>query len=217
VVIRAKRPYAAARAGTIVGLFLLCACVPIRYPRTGQPIVLRQGETLVFGRIQMLSEDRRIEFLPFSTDPRDHFPPDPLLVLQLRWLDPPGHAYDYKVYPGPPVQGDGSFYWIVPAGRHLLLGNPRPFGSDRFDDQETRELARFSAPDGGVIYLGTLVLRVSFGAGDAISGWRGRGWLYSIEESSVVDEHEQAFARLRERYPALPAPPAVALMVPDSR
>ena len=38
--------------------------------------------------------------------------------------------------------------------------------------------------------------------------------MYSIERLGVDDEHESAFARLRERFAALPATPRVELMIP---
>jgi hypothetical protein len=203
-------------------LVIFSACMPLRYPRDGEPVSVRPGEALVFGRIRMFGSDGETkgkasspyEFFPFSTDPMDHMlNPDPVMSLELRRFEPPGGAFVYKAFPLPAVGKHGAFRWILPAGDYLLASNPRIYGSARFNPRETAELARFTVtPGGGTVYLGTLIVTI----GDALfdlPGVFGKGETeYVIRGLRVVDEREEELPELRARFPALPEPVATRLM-----
>jgi hypothetical protein len=207
---------AASVTAIAVALCLLSACVPIGTPRGGEPVTVQQGEAFVFGRIRMLdAEDEKIEYSPFWFDPWDQpfFVQGPRMTLELRQLHPPGRLFKYKASPAPPMEKNGSFFWILSAGDYALLGNPRLLGWKRFTDQETETLASFSVPaSGGTIYLGTLIVSIVFDLEDFISAWRTGEAEYAIRGFRVVDEREQELSRLRERFPALPEPVVTDLM-----
>jgi len=204
-------------------LAILSACVPLRYPGDGEPVSVRSGESLVFGRIRVIADDFKgktgspLEFFPFSPDAAEHMmPPDPVMSLELRRFEPPGGAFVYKAYPLPKVGKEGAFRWILSAGDYTLASNPRTYGSGRFDPEETERLARFTVPrDGGTIYLGTLVVTISFGLGGVLEAWRKGDTGYGISGIRVLDEREEELLELRGRYPALPEPVATRLMRPE--
>jgi len=208
-------PAAALLAGTLV----LSACLPAVSPREGRPVEAGTGKALVFGRIRVTSPEYRREFLSFSKDPMEHMlPPDPVFNLELRGIRPAGGAVRYASNPAPKVEGDGSFYWILPYGDYVLASNPRPYGSSRFDPQETTALARFSVPPGaGTVYLGTLEIVVRFGTVDLVDAFKGRETLYSILRLSVADEDGQASTCLLKRFPSVPEPRATVPMAPEPR
>lgn len=184
--------------------------MPIRTPRAGEPVAIQPGEALVFGRIRMLdAKNEHIEYSPFVPDPWDQpfFAPGPRMTLQLRQLFPPGGAYNYKVHPAPAIEKNGSFFWILPAGDYALLGNPRLYGSKRFDERETVPLAHFRVPaTGGTIYLGTLIINIDFGLQDIVPAWKTDEAEYGIRSYRVVEEREPELSQLRARFPALPEP-----------
>ena len=191
-------------------LCLLSACTSIGTPRAGEPVTVQPGEALVFGRIRMLNaKNEDIEYSPFWSDPWDQpfFGPGPRMTLELRRLYPPGGAFKYKSHPAPAVQKNGSFFWILSTGDYVLLGNPRLYGSERFDEEETVTLARFRVPaSGGTIYLGTLIISIVFDFGDVVQGWKRDEAEYVIRGFRVVDEREQELSQLRARFPAIPEP-----------
>ena len=197
-------------AAIAAALCLLSACMPIRTPRAGEPVVIKPGEALVFGRIRMLdAQNEHIEYSPFWFDPWDQpfFGPGPRMTLELRHLYPPGGAFKYKAHPAPAIEKNGSFFWILSAGDYVLLGNPRLLGSERFDQEETETLARFRVPaSGGTIYLGTLIISIVFDFENVVSAWRTEEAEYEIRSCRVVDEREQELSQLRARFPALPEP-----------
>jgi len=203
-------------------LVVLSACMPLRYPLDGEPVSVRPGEALVFGRIRMFGsdEDRKgktsgpYEFLPFSTDPMDHMMnPDPVMSLELRRFEPPGGAFVYKAYPLPAVGKYGAFRWILPAGDYLLAGNPRIYGSADFNPRETERLARFTVPPhGGTVYLGTLIVTIGDGLFDLAKAWKKGETEYVIRDLRVLDEREEELPELRGRFPALPEPLVTGLM-----
>jgi hypothetical protein len=207
---------AASVTAMAVALCLLSACVSIGTPRVGEPVTIQRGEALVFGRIRMLgAKNEKIEYSPFWFDPWDQpfFVQGPRMTLELRQLHPPGWVFKYKAHPAPPIEKNGSFFWILSAGDYVLLGNPRLLGSKRFAEEETETLARFSVPaSGGTIYLGTLIVSIVFDLEDYISAWRTGEAEYTIRSCRVVDEREQELSRLRDRFPALPEPVVTELM-----
>ncbi len=191
-------------------LCLLSACVSIGIPRAGEPIAIQPGEALVFGRIRMLNaKDEHMEYSPFWFDPWDQpfFGPGPRMTLELRRLYSPGGAFKYKAYLAPAIEKNGSFFWILPAGDYVLLGNPRLPGSKRFSEEEAETLARFRVPAyGGTIYLGTLIIGVVFDLDDMVSAWRTGEAEYAIRSRHVMDEREHELSQLRARFPAIPEP-----------
>jgi hypothetical protein len=193
-----------------VAFCLQSSCVSIGTPRAGQPVVINPGQALVFGRIRMLSaRNENIEYSPFWFDSWDQpfFGTGPRMTLELRQLCPPGGAFKYKAYPAPPIEADGSFFWILSAGDYVLLGNPRLLGSKRFTQGETGTLARFSvSTTGGTIYVGTLIISIDFGLVDFVLAWKNDEAEYEIRSLRVVDERERELSKLRERFPALPGP-----------
>ncbi len=198
-------------------LSLLVACLHLRVPRAGEPITLRPGEALAFGRIRLLDAEKQHEFSPFSRDPLDHMlKPDPIVTLELRRFEKPGGAVVYKTYTAPAVETDGSFYWILPAGDYLLAGNPRIYGSDRFDPGETRELARFNIPPGGgAIYLGALVIRIGDGLFNLENVAKAGETEYVVRGLHVVDDRESEISALRDRFQTVPEPVLTELMIPE--
>ena len=203
-------------AAIAAALCLLSACVSLTIPRAGEPVALQPGEAFVIGRIRMLNaKNEHIEYSAFWPDPWDQpfFGPGPRMTLELHQLFPPGEMFNYKVYPALAIEKNGSFYWILPAGDYALLGNPRLYGSERYDEAETGILARFTVPaNGGTIYLGTLIISVVFDFGNVMEGWRRDETEYLISGYRVVNEREQELSRLRARYPAFPEPLVTGLM-----
>jgi len=198
----------------VVAVCTLSACLPLRYPRSGEPVALRQGESLVVGRIRMFAVRSRYEFLPFSRNPLDHvLKPDPIMTLELRRRESGSWAVRYRAYPAPVVADDGSFSWILGSGDYTLLGNPRLLGSPDFDPGETEELARFTVPGGGeTLYVGTLVLDLSQEVFDVTNMFRRGHTEYEILSRSIVDDRDDALAKLLRRLPSLPQPVPTALM-----
>ena len=200
----------------VAALCLLSACASIGTPRAGEPVVIQPGEALVFGRLRMLNaKDEHIEYSAFRFDPWDQpfFAPGPRMTLELRQLLPPGGAFKYKSHPTPTIEKNGSFFWTLPAGDYVLLGNPRLYGSERFNQEETGALASFSVTaSGGTIYLGTLVISIAFDLQDVVPAWRTDEAEYDIRSFRVVDDREQELSQLRARFPALPEPVITGLM-----
>ncbi len=204
------RHAAAFVAAVAAALILLSACMSVGIPREGESVAIRPGQALVFGHIRMLdATNEHIEYSPFWFDPWDQpfFGPGPRMTLELRQLYPPGGAFEYKAHPAPAIEKNGSFFWILSAGDYVLLGNPRLYGSERFDQGETETLAYFRVPaSGGTIYLGTLIISVDFDFGDVVQGWKSDEAEYEIRGCRVVDEREQELSQLRDRFPAIPEP-----------
>jgi hypothetical protein len=198
-------------------LCLLTGCLPLRYPKAGEPVAPRPGEALVFGRIRMVSEGSRYEFRPFSRNPWDHvLKPDPDLSLELRRFEPPGGAFIYKAYPSPVVEDDGSFYWLLPAGDYALFGRPRLLASQRGDPREAQEIARFTIPKGGgTVYVGTALIVLPQSVFEVTNMIR-KGWTeYEIRVVHIVDERDEALSNLRARFSSFPPPLVTALMRPE--
>jgi hypothetical protein len=213
------RSQGAAVAAIAAALCLLSACISMRVPRAGEPVAVRPGEALVWGRIRMLDANKEsIEYFPFRFDPlkQPFIGPAPRMTLELRQLFPPGGAFRYKAQPAPAIEPNGSFFWILAAGEYVLLGNPRLLGSERFTQEETQMLARFSVPaSGGTIYLGTLIVSIVYDLRDVRRALRTEEHEYAIGSRRVVDEREQGISRLRERFPRIPEPVVTELMRPE--
>ena len=197
-------------ATLVIVTCLLSACASVGAPRAGEPVVLKDGQALVFGRIHMLdAKDERIEYTPFKFDPwgGPFFSPLPRLSLELRQPQPPGGAVRYRSHPDPQIGEDGAFAWILESGDYQLMGNPRLYGSRRFDPNESGTLAHFAVPaPGGTVYSGTLIVRVSFGPVEAVTGWKRDELEYTIVDCRVVDESGAALAELRRKFASVPEP-----------
>jgi len=204
---------------TIAAAVCLQSCVSIETPRAGQPVVIGTGQALVFGSIRMLdAKNEKIEYSAFRFDPWDQplFGTGPRMTLELRQVFPPGGMYKYKTHPTPPIEADGSFFWILSAGDYELLGNPRLYGSKNFSPGETGTLARFSvSATGGTMYVGTLMISVDFDLVDFLRAYGNEEAEYRIRSLRVVDERERDFSKLRERFPAFPEPVVTELMRTD--
>jgi len=197
-------------------LSCLSSCVSLETPRAGQPVAIDPEQALVYGRIRMLeAANRNIEYSPFWFDPWDQpfFAPGPQMTLELRQLFSPGGMFKYKAYPAPPVEIDGSFFWILSAGDYELLGNPRLYGSKRFAQGETTSLARFSVhTTGGTIYVGTLIIGIDYDLLGYVLAWRRGEAEYEIRSLRVVDDRERDLSKLRQRFPAFPEPVVTGYM-----
>jgi hypothetical protein len=219
-IIKARGHHAAPLVGAMaVTLCLLSACLSVGVPRAGKPVVIKPDEALVFGRIRMVNaKNENIEYSPFCFDPWDQpfFVPGPRMTLELRQLSPSGGAIKYKTYPAPPIEEDGSFFWILSAGDYVLLGNPRLYGSEGFNPGETEKLADFRVrASGGTIYLGSLIISIDYDLQDNVLEWRTGEAEYTISNCGVVDEREQELSQLRARFPAFPEPVATEHMRPE--
>ncbi|GEM_PF-4746305 len=204
----------------LIALCLLPACMSIGTPRAGETVTIQSGEAFVFGRIRMLdAKNEQIEYSAFRFDPWDQpfFGPGPRMTLELRHLYPPGGAFTYKAHPTPPIEKDGTFFWVLTAGEYVLLGNPRLYGSERFNTAETGTLARFRVPaSGGTIYLGTLIINIVYDLQYIIPAWKTGEVEYDIRNCRVVDERERELSQLRARFPAFPEPVITQQMRPEN-
>jgi len=199
-----------------VGMYCVSSCVSLETPRAGQPVAVRPEQALVYGRIRMFeATNEKVEYSPFWFDPWDQpfFAPGPRMTLELRELFSPGGMFKYKAYPAPPIETDGSFFWILSAGNYELLGNPRLYGSERFTQGETTPLALFSvSTTGGTIYLGMLIIDIDYGLLNYLRAWRSGEAEYEIQRLRVVDDRERDLSKLRQRFPAFPEPVVTEFM-----
>lgn len=209
-----RPPHCTASFASIVGVLAaavcLQSCMSIGTPRAGQPVAIGPGQTLVFGSIRVLdAKNEKIEYSAFRFDPWDQpfSGTGPRMTLELRQVFPPGGMYKYKTHLTPPIEADGSFFWILSAGDYELLGNPRLYGSKNFSPGETGTLARFSvSATGWTMYVGTLIISVDFDLVDFLRAYGREEAEYRIRSLRVVDERERDLSKLRERFPALPEP-----------
>lgn len=140
---------------TVLGLAaLLAGCfIDVRSPEPGDPLVAPAGKTLVFGRVQVVSEDGR-EYRPW--DPVAV--PSPELHLMLLRLGP------REVAPGMPFREDGRFHWWLSPGDYALLGNPHDVYAANGTDAERQDmnvLALLRVPAGSTAsYAGDLEVTI---------------------------------------------------------
>lgn len=129
---------------------LLAGCfIDVRSPDPGKPLAVPAGRTLVFGRVQVLSDAGR-EYRPW--DPADLVSPE--LHLMLLRLGP------REVAPGMPFRQDGRFHWWLAPGDYALLGNRHDVFATRTTDVERQDmtvLALLRVPAGAAAsYAGDL-------------------------------------------------------------
>jgi hypothetical protein len=156
------------------------------------------------------AKNEKIEYSAFRFDPWDQpfFGTDPRMALELRQVfSPTGCTSTRKTCLTPPIEAEGLFFWILSAGDYELLGNQRLYGSKNFSLGETGLLARFTVPEtGGTMYVGTLVINVDFDLVDFLRTYGREEAEYRIRRLRVVDEREQDFEKLRERFPSFSEP-----------
>lgn len=198
-----------ARIATASVLVLLIGCVTVNSPRPGQALSPRVGQTLVFGRVRLVSDEA--EYYPW--DPASLFGPQVWLAL-LR-LGP------RRIAPGPPVEEDGRFYWWLPPGDYAVIGNRHDVYAERTTDvqrQDMEVLALLRVP-GGVTaaYVGELVLEL-----EAVETDHQQRTTYVFGRKRVRDRRDEALAELDRLFGPLPEAPGDSLMcagpgVPDFR
>ena len=188
-----------ARLATVFMLVLLTGCVTVNSPRPGQALNPRAGQTLVFGRIRLLSDGT--EYRPW--DPATEF--GPTVYLALLRLGP------RRVAPGPPVEKDGCFYWWLPPGDYAVIGNRHDVYAERTTDaqrQDMKVLALLRVP-GGVTaaYAGELVLEL-----ESVETDRRQRTNYDFGRERVYDRRDEALVELDRLLGPLPEAPDATLM-----
>jgi len=180
-------------------LVLLIGCVTIGSPQPGRALSPRTGQTLVFGRIRLVSGTT--EYRPW--DPVTEFGPQVYLVL-LR-LGP------RRVAPGPPVEKDGRFYWWLPPGDYAVIGNRHDVHAERTTDaqrQDMEVLALLRVPGGiTAAYVGELVLEL-----ESVETDRRQRTTYDFGRERVYDRWDEALVELDRLFGPLPEAPDASLM-----
>jgi len=143
-------------------------------------------EALVFGRVKVIEKGEPLDW-GFWKDRTSS-------ITILPESNPERAPYSYE------LDGDGSFYWPLPAGGYTITDFQTWYyrGVFRADRLVRRVIfARFIIPEAPApIYIGTLTIREEEGR-------------YTIH---VEDEYEQAFQRLKERVPEVTGPVTKRLM-----
>jgi len=141
-------------------------------------------EAIVFGRVKVVEEG----------EPRDwNWRGGRFIITILPEANPERAPYSYQ------LDGDGSFYWTLPAGGYTITDFQYLYSVNIFTDRHVRRVifARFIIPEAPApIYIGTLTIREEEGR-------------YTIH---VEDEYEPAFQRLKERVPEVTGPVTKRLM-----
>lgn len=179
-------------------LVLLTGCVTINSPQPGKALNPRAGQTLVFGRIRLVSDG--VEYRPW--DPATLFGPQVYLAL-LR-MGP------RRIAPGPPVEKDGRFYWWLSPGDYAVIGNRHDAYAERTTDvqrQDMEVLALLRVPEGvAAAYVGELVLELESVEID----WQRT--TYDFGRERVNDWRDEALVELNRRFGPLPNAPDASLM-----
>ncbi len=142
-------------------------------------------EALVFGRVKVVVEGEPPEWGSWRGGR--------FIITILPEANPERAPYSYE------LDGDGSFYWTLPAGGYTITDFLYRYSVNLLTDRNVRRVifARFIIPEAPApIYIGTLTIREEEGR-------------YTIH---VEDEYEQAFQRLKERVPEVTGPATKRLM-----
>lgn len=184
---------------TALVLALLSGCVTVGSPQPGTALVPRAGQTLVFGRVRLLSDGT--EYRPW--DPATQYGPQVYVAL-LR-LGP------RRVAPNPPLQEDGRFYWWLPPGDYAVIGNRHDVHAEHTSDaqmQDMRVLALLRVPEGGTAaYVGELVLEL-----ESVETNHRLQTTYEFGHEQVYDRRDEALVELHRLFGPLPDPPGASLM-----
>ncbi len=143
-------------------------------------------EAIVFGRVKVVEKGEPLDW-GFKWSRWWYFH-----IHILADAGPEPIPYSYS------LNGDGSFYWTLPAGGYTITDFwwlSRPTGVMRIVRRVI--FARFIVPEAPApIYIGTLAIREEEGR-------------YTIH---VEDEYKQAFQRLKEKVPEVTEPVTKRLM-----
>jgi len=159
---------------------LLTSCGP-----SGRVVFLNDIETppgreaLVFGRVKVVEKGEPLDWGFWHS----RF----FRITILPEANPERAPYSYS------LDGDGSFYWTLPAGRYMITDFRYRYHVGFGVNRVVRRVifARFIIPEAPApIYIGTLIIRLE-------------GDRYTL---NVEDEYEQAFQRLKEKVPEVTDP-----------
>jgi hypothetical protein len=95
---------------------LLASCLALRTPEVGEPIALAVDEALVIGQVRVFEQGRELH--PWKLEGVELLLADPELKLSLFQVES-GRKHPYV-----PLESDGRFEWIVPAGTYLIYHTP---------------------------------------------------------------------------------------------
>lgn len=171
----------------ILTVFVLPACVWLRYPEPGEPLGKLGDRAVVFGKIQV--KERGKEFRPWSRNLLDVLANfgKPDIDLSIFWVEPGARGYSVT------IEGDGHFYWIIPRGTYLLYHtylDPLP---------HNEAFAAFQVPErGDAIYAGTLIVHIEtdYGSSSQEIGFR-------VLEVEIEDDFDREVQIFRKRHPGL--------------
>lgn len=174
----------------LIGLLGLGSCAA-RFTEVlpGKAIPLSESEALVFGKI--IFTENNEEKVPYGLYSRRPFP----VAFQIE---------SGKNFVGPEVEGDGSFYWIVPRGIYVL-------SSIKYNYSVTPQAAFRVPSEGGAIYLGTLLVDVDV---RKLIAFRS---VTKVNNITVMDEFEKGKETLRSRNPQFKVKIEKSLMIHDER
>ncbi len=186
-------------SATALVLVLLSGCVAVGLPQPGRALTPRAGQTLVFGRVRLLSDGT--EYRPW--DPATEYGPQVYLAL-LR-LGP------RRVALSPPLEEDGRFYWWLPPGDYAVVGNRHDVYAERTSDtqvQDMQVLALLRVPDEiTAVYVGELVLEL-----ESVETNRRLQTTYDFGREQVRDQRDEALVQLHRLFGPLQEAPGVSLM-----
>lgn len=171
----------------ILALLLASCASPTPSITVSKIAAVPPGESIVFGRVELISEGRLLEL---------SFP-----VRESVWLREFVFVYilhqDRSTASLHEVTGDGFFYWHLPEGRYTIT-------EFRWNQPRLRRIssrpvgARFEVPaEGRIVYVGTLTIRSDAGR-------------FGVR---VKDEYEQALVALTQRFPEIQKDPKKGLLI----
>lgn len=169
----------------ILAIFVLAACVLLRYPEPGEPLGKLGDRALVFGKIKV--RERGKEFKPWSSNLLDVLATfgKPNIDLSIFWVEAGARGFSVT------IEGDGHFYWIIPRGTYLMYHtylDPLP---------NNEAFAAFQVPPrGDAVYVGTLVMHIET---DYESSGQEIG--FRVLEVEIVDAFAEELYVFRKRHP----------------
>ncbi len=152
------------------------------YP--GKSVPLSEGEAIIFGKIVFIENNK--EKIPYNSWR--------LPIVSIFNAD---HGKDVGQWS---VDKDGSFYWIVPRGVHII--------SEIRYDYTIRPQIAFQVPSSvDAFYLGTLKLDITMKRIVA------RHYLKSVNSITITDEFDKAKETLLSRNPEFTSKIGKSLMI----
>jgi hypothetical protein len=176
---------------TLASVLMFCyACIDIRYPTSGKPVLPKDDASLVFGRIRVMEDDTDVtrEFC----DPMSFFSStDKLLTFTLLNLE------SRQVVLNVVAENDGSFYWILPTGYYRLINIGYRMDIDPY--------LAFKIEGGNrYIYIGNIVLESESTLLPHISLRKRKASIraeYNIISINIEDDFEYEANVLKNRFP----------------